>query len=501
MSAAAAVGPCFSAAAGARCVRSKLVPANALFKLTCLPRSPPTAAIVYSLPLDLGSICVASRKWRSRRIGTTVADEEVAVTEAEDVEEEKGGLSDEVEADEALAAEATADEALAAEATADEAPAAEAPAAEATADEAPAAEATADETPAAEATTDEATADEAPTANTKLYFGNLPYNVDSAQLAAIIQDYGSPEMVEVLYDRDTGRSRGFAFVTMSSVEDCNAVIENLDGSECGGRTLRVNFSDKPKPKVPLYPETEFKIFVGNLSWSVTSDSLTQVFQEYGNVVGARVLYDGETGRSRGYGFVCYSTQEEMDAALQYLNGVELAGRPMRASLGSYIGPRLKGRDMFLRRAGALLAWAVGVKVDSWGARAQRGGFGTGGRRGSRSRPGLSRQAWAANQDKGKGPEGHGSFGLCLCSSVEPGPGLKRRAGPRLLVQAKPLHGGLASGGRPIILQRAKSLDTAWAYVANLARAAVQVAQLGSFNWPRLMQHPGLMRRAGIYQRA
>lgn len=167
---------------------------------------------------------------------------------------------------------------------------------------------------------------------TKLYFGNLPYNCDSAELAGIIQEYASPEMIEVLYDRDTGRSRGFAFVTMSSVEDCEAVIQNLDGSQYGGRTLRVNFSDKPKPKEPLYPESEHKLFVGNLSWSVTSESLTQIFQEYGNVVGARVLYDGDTGRSRGYGFVCYSSKQEMDAALESLNGAELEGRAMRISL-------------------------------------------------------------------------------------------------------------------------------------------------------------------------
>ncbi|KAK9137987.1 hypothetical protein Sjap_008581 [Stephania japonica] len=167
--------------------------------------------------------------------------------------------------------------------------------------------------------------------NTKLYFGNLPYNCDSAQLAGIIQDYGSPELVEVLYNRETGKSRGFAFVTMSTVEDCNAVIQNLDGSEYCGRTLRVNFSDKPKPKEPLYPETEHKLFVGNLSWSVTSESLIEMFQQFGNVVGARVLYDGETGKSRGYGFVCYSTREEMEVALENLNGVELGGRSMRVS--------------------------------------------------------------------------------------------------------------------------------------------------------------------------
>ncbi|KAI5580464.1 hypothetical protein POPTR_008G172100v4 [Populus trichocarpa] len=177
----------------------------------------------------------------------------------------------------------------------------------------------------------EGEADQVPV-NTKLYFGNLPYNVDSAQLAGMIQEYGTPEMVEVLYHRETGRSRGFAFVTMSSIEDCETVIENLDGSQYMGRILRVNFADKPKPKEPLYPETEYKLFIGNLSWSVTSESLTQAFQEYGNVVGARVLYDGETGKSRGYGFVCYSTKEELETALQSLNGVELEGRALRVSL-------------------------------------------------------------------------------------------------------------------------------------------------------------------------
>ncbi|MED6114693.1 hypothetical protein PIB30_082866 [Stylosanthes scabra] len=178
------------------------------------------------------------------------------------------------------------------------------------------------------------------TVSTKLYFGNLPYSVDSAQLAGIIEAYGSAELIEVLYDRDTGKSRGFAFVTMSCIEDCKAVIENLDGKDFLGRTLRVNFADKPKPKEPLYPETEYKLFVGNLSWTVTSESLTEAFQEYGNVVGARVLYDGETGRSRGYGFVCYSTKAEMETALTSLNDVELEGRALRVSLAQ--GKRSQG---------------------------------------------------------------------------------------------------------------------------------------------------------------
>ena len=109
---------------------------------------------------------------------------------------------------------------------------------------------------------------------------------------------------------------------------------NVTSQEYLGRTLRVNFSNKPKPKEPLYPETEHKLFVGNLSWSVTNEILTQAFQEYGTVVGARVLYDGETGRSRGYGFVCFSTKAEMESALEALNDVVFYSPFLHSCTGS-----------------------------------------------------------------------------------------------------------------------------------------------------------------------
>ncbi|KAE9455524.1 hypothetical protein C3L33_12575, partial [Rhododendron williamsianum] len=144
-------------------------------------------------------------------------------------------------------------------------------------------------------------------------------------LAGIIQEYGEPELVEVLYNKDTGRSRGYAFVTMSSVKIAMQSSKTLMEA--------VNFSDKPKPRnQPLYPETEHKLFIGNLAWTVTTESLTQAFQQHGNVVGARVVYDGETGRSRGYAFVSYATRSEMEAALESLNGVEIDGRALRVSL-------------------------------------------------------------------------------------------------------------------------------------------------------------------------
>lgn len=71
-----------------------------------------------------------------------------------------------------------------------------------------------------------------------------------------------------------------------------------------------------------------KLFVGNLSWGVNDQSLNEFFSQVGNVVSAKVIMDKATGRSRGFGFVEYATDEEADKATTELNGKELDGRPV-----------------------------------------------------------------------------------------------------------------------------------------------------------------------------
>ena len=73
------------------------------------------------------------------------------------------------------------------------------------------------------------------------------------------------------------------------------------------------------------------MFVGNLPWSANDMSLQELFGEYGSVTEARVVKDRETGRSRGFGFVSMSSTEEMNAAIQALNGYDLDGRPIRVN--------------------------------------------------------------------------------------------------------------------------------------------------------------------------
>ena len=69
-----------------------------------------------------------------------------------------------------------------------------------------------------------------------------------------------------------------------------------------------------------------KLFVGSLPWSVDDAGLGQIFAQAGNVVSAQVVKDRDTGRSRGFGFVEMSTDEEAQAAVANLNGTDVEGR-------------------------------------------------------------------------------------------------------------------------------------------------------------------------------
>ncbi len=82
---------------------------------------------------------------------------------------------------------------------------------------------------------------------TKLYVGNLSYEVSSSDLEQLFSPHGTVQSAEVIMDRSTGRSKGFGFVEMDSDAEAQAAISALDGQEQGGRALKVN---EAKPREP-----------------------------------------------------------------------------------------------------------------------------------------------------------------------------------------------------------------------------------------------------------
>ena len=79
----------------------------------------------------------------------------------------------------------------------------------------------------------------------KLYVGNLSYDVDSSALQTLFGAHGTVESAQIISDRETGRSKGFGFVEMSSDAEAQAAIGALNGQQNGGRALTVN---EAKPK-------------------------------------------------------------------------------------------------------------------------------------------------------------------------------------------------------------------------------------------------------------
>lgn len=74
------------------------------------------------------------------------------------------------------------------------------------------------------------------------------------------------------------------------------------------------------------------IYVGNLPYSVNEDSLKEIFSPYGSVVSARIITDKMTGKSKGFGFVEMSTDEEANAAIKELDNGEIEGRNIKVNL-------------------------------------------------------------------------------------------------------------------------------------------------------------------------
>ncbi|TVU00723.1 hypothetical protein EJB05_53833 [Eragrostis curvula] len=162
----------------------------------------------------------------------------------------------------------------------------------------------------------------------ELFVCNLPRRCGAEDLLELFRPHGTVLSVEIKRNGETGISRGCAFVTMRSLAEARAAVEALDGFDMDGREVFVKvashvISNRKNVKLPhITPmkdhifESPHKIYVGNLAWSVQPHDLRELFAQCGTVVSTRLLSDRKGGRNRVYGFLSFSSAEELQAALK-----------------------------------------------------------------------------------------------------------------------------------------------------------------------------------------
>ena len=213
-----------------------------------------------------------------------------------------------------------------------------------------------------------------------LFVGSLSWNVDEDWLYREFEKFGNIVGCRVISDRESGRSKGFGYVEYDSAEAAANAQKEMMGYELDGRALNVDFSTpREKPANKTFDRANKfgdkrsapsnTLFLGNLSFDCTNEAVQEAFQEYGNISRVSLPTDRETGALKGFGYVDFSSTEEATAALDALNGAEIAGRPIRLdfaaarddSNGGGRGGRGGGRGGFGGGRG--------------GGRGGRGGFG------------------------------------------------------------------------------------------------------------------------------
>ncbi|XP_050386344.1 30S ribosomal protein 2, chloroplastic [Argentina anserina] len=190
------------------------------------------------------------------------------------------------------------------------------------------------------AVAEEVAADPDSKAARRVYIGNIPRTVDNAELTKIVEEHGAVEKAEVMYDKYSGRSRRFAFVTTKTVEDANTIVDKLNGTEIEGREIKVNITEKPllQPDLSLvqaeesqFVDSPHKVYVGNLAKGVTTETLQKLFSEKAKVLSAKVSRVPGTSKSSGFGFVSFSSEEDVDAAISSFNNTLFEGQKIRVN--------------------------------------------------------------------------------------------------------------------------------------------------------------------------
>eukprot|EP00897_Mesotaenium_endlicherianum_P004067 jgi/Mesen1/3689/ME000202S02775 len=170
-----------------------------------------------------------------------------------------------------------------------------------------------------------------------LWIGDLQYWMDENYLWTAFSQTGEVQSAKVIRNKTTGQSEGYGFLEFANHAAAERVLQTYNGHPMPQteQPFRLNWASFGIGERRPEGGNEHSIFVGDLANDVTDYVLTETFRnQFPSVKGAKVVTDSVTGRSKGYGFVRFGSEEERDRALSEMNGQYCSNRPMRISVAT-----------------------------------------------------------------------------------------------------------------------------------------------------------------------
>ncbi|KAG0230258.1 hypothetical protein BGW41_002573 [Actinomortierella wolfii] len=161
-----------------------------------------------------------------------------------------------------------------------------------------------------------------------VYVGNLDDRCTDALVWELMAQAGPVVNVHLPKDRVTQMHQNYGFCEYATEDDADYAVKILNQVKLYGKPLRINKASSDKKNL----DVGASLFIGNLSPEADEMLLRDTFSAFGTIIGhAKIARDLETGQSKGYGFVSFSTFESADAAIDAMNGQILANKPISVS--------------------------------------------------------------------------------------------------------------------------------------------------------------------------
>merc|ERR1719452_432331 len=178
---------------------------------------------------------------------------------------------------------------------------------------------------------------------TNVYIKNFGEDLGDEKLKEVFSKFGKITSYKVIMADESGKNKGFGFVSFEDSESAEKAVEELNGVEMFGKTLYVGRAQK---KAERQQELKKKfeqlklerlnryqgvnLYVKNLDDTIDDERLRKEFAPYGTITSAKVM--NEEGRSKGFGFVCFSSPEEATKAVTEMNGRIIVAKPLYVAL-------------------------------------------------------------------------------------------------------------------------------------------------------------------------